>query len=178
MGGASGIAFDGDGNVYVADCGSQIDKIDVLGLLTVVRWRRQPFLLRRWWTGSLREIYCPQGLAFDRDGNLYLADSLNNRIRRIDRSGIITTVAGSGPVPGNVATLVAGGFSGDGGPATSAQLNDPLSVAFDTDGNMAIADGIDNRIRKVDRQGSPQSPVLEPMAFPGMAARRRPLNLV
>ncbi|MES2702724.1 MAG: T9SS type A sorting domain-containing protein [Bacteroidota bacterium] len=82
----------------------------------------------------------PHGGAFDRHGNYYFCDGQNsNRIRKITPAGIITTVAGNG----------SGGFSGDGGPATSAQLNGPGGVAVDTLGNLYIADLQNQRIRKV-----------------------------
>jgi subtilisin family serine protease/sugar lactone lactonase YvrE len=84
------------------------------------------------------------GLAFDADGNLYVSDSGNSRIRRIDTQGIITTVAGTGTR----------GFGGDGGPATAAKLNIPWGLAFDPAGNLYFADGGNNRIRKVDTNGT------------------------
>ena len=74
----------------------------------------------------------------DSAGNLYIADTGNNRIRKVS-NGVITTVAGNG----------AQGFSGDNGPATSAQLNDPSGVAVDSAGNLYIADSDNNRIREV-----------------------------
>ncbi len=81
------------------------------------------------------------GLGLDNDGNLFVADRFNNRIRRIDaRTGIITTVAGSGLV----------GFGGDGGPATQAELNSPNGVAVDAAGNLYIADTGNQRIRRVN----------------------------
>lgn len=80
---------------------------------------------------------------FDSVGNMYIADGANNRIRKINTSGIISTVAGTG----------ATGSSGDGGPATSARLNSPSDIAFDAAGNMYIADYLNNRIRKVDASG-------------------------
>ena len=83
------------------------------------------------------------GLAVDSAGNLYIADEGHNRIRKVDVStGIITTVAGNG-TPGH---------SGDGGPATSAQLLQPLGVAFDKAGNFYIADN--SSVRKVDTSGT------------------------
>jgi len=77
-------------------------------------------------------------VAVDSAGNLYIADSLNNRIRKVS-NGVITTVAGSGTL----------GFNGDNGPATSAQLSNPLSVAVDSGGNLYIADSGNRRVRKV-----------------------------
>jgi len=80
----------------------------------------------------------PYGVAVDPAGNLYIADTFNNRVRKVSNR-VITTVAGDGTV----------GFSGDNGPATSAQLADPWSVAVDSAGNLYIADYGNNRIRKV-----------------------------
>lgn len=86
----------------------------------------------------------PFGVTFDAAGNYYIADRSNNRVRKVDAgSGIITTVAGNGTV----------GFSGDGGQATSANLNRPVFIAFDGGGNMYIVDNGNNRIRSVDASG-------------------------
>src|SRR5262249_17131218 len=82
----------------------------------------------------------PATVAVDGAGNLFIADFLNNRIRKVDTSGIITTVAGNG----------AASFSGDGGTATSASLSNPRGVAVDGPGNLFIADFDNSRIRKVD----------------------------
>ncbi|WP_179714419.1 NHL domain-containing protein [Nocardioides lianchengensis] len=86
----------------------------------------------------------PSNLAVDAAGNVYVVDNGNNRIRKVAADGTITTVAGTG----------VGGFSGDGGPATSAQLNNPYSVAVDAGGTIFIGDDGNNRIRKVDAQGT------------------------
>jgi sugar lactone lactonase YvrE len=88
----------------------------------------------------------PFGVAVDSSGNLFIADFQNHRIRKVDAiTGIITTVAGSGPTG-----FLAGGFSGDGDPATSARLNSPFGVAVDSSGNLFIADSFNDRIRRVD----------------------------
>ena len=79
----------------------------------------------------------PPDMAVDATGNLFIADRENNRLRRVDAAtGVITTVAG--------------GWVGDGGPATSASLNSPRGVAMDPLGNLFIADSINSRIRRVD----------------------------
>ncbi|MBL8189457.1 MAG: hypothetical protein JNK38_15715 [Acidobacteria bacterium] len=82
----------------------------------------------------------PIRMTFDAAGNLYFADLNNHRVRRVAANGVITTVAGNGTV----------GFSGDNGPALSAQLNQPLGVALDRNGNLLIADWGNNRIRRVN----------------------------
>jgi hypothetical protein len=83
----------------------------------------------------------PFDVCFDRAGNLFFSDTFNNRIRRVDAaSGVITTVAGNGEK----------GFSGDGGPATSAALNEPYGVVVDRAGNLYIADRLNRRVRRVD----------------------------
>ncbi len=85
----------------------------------------------------------PRDVAVDAAGNIYIADSNNNRIRKVTPAGVISTVAGTGIE----------GFSGDGGPATSAQINNPFAVATDAAGNLYIADTSNHRIRKVDTAG-------------------------
>jgi uncharacterized protein (TIGR03437 family) len=96
----------------------------------------------------------PWDIAVDRDGNVFIADTNNNRIRRVDgRTGIITTVAGSGPVNGYERYYGRGSYCGDGGPALQACLNTPFGVAVNADGELFIADQGNGRIRKVDRAG-------------------------
>jgi hypothetical protein len=85
----------------------------------------------------------PEGVFVDGSGNIYIADESNNRIRKVDTNGIITTVAGSGN------TL----FFGDGGPATDAGLYWPTGVFVDGSGNIYIADRLNNRIRMVNSNG-------------------------
>jgi hypothetical protein len=94
------------------------------------------------------ELCWPRGAALDASGNLFFADSENNVVRRVDAAtGIITTVAGNGYL---ACSWEGGGYSGDGGPATLAEMYNPNSVAFDAGGNFYIADANNNRVRKVD----------------------------
>ena len=91
------------------------------------------------------QLSYPYGVAVDGQGNLYIADSANGRIRKVATGGTITTVAGNGTL----------GFSGDGGAATSAQLSISSSgVAVDAQGNLYIADTFNHRIRKVTAGGT------------------------
>lgn len=90
-------------------------------------------------------LHGPFDLGFDRAGNLYFADTFNHRIRRVDgRTGLITTVAGCGEA----------GYSGDGGPATEARLNEPYGIALDNKGSLYIADRHNHCVRRVDPAGT------------------------
>ncbi|MEW2036652.1 hypothetical protein AB0885_05920 [Streptomyces sp. NPDC005534] len=89
------------------------------------------------------QINTPCGVAFDPNGILHFSDSYNNRVRRVDPNGIITTVAGTGNL----------GFNGDNQPATQAQINHPCAVAFDPNGILHFSDSYNNRVRRVDPNG-------------------------
>ena len=89
------------------------------------------------------EVNHPFGVAVDGSGNVFIADSYNQRIRKINTLGIISTIAGTGMA----------GYSGDGGAATAAELYIPIGVAIDGSGNVYIADASNNRIRKVNSSG-------------------------
>jgi RHS repeat-associated protein len=97
---------------------------------------------------ALHGGFDPIDIVVGPDGSLYIADTPHNRIRRIAPDGIITTVAGSGPTYNS-----AGGYTGDGGPATQAQLNQPNGVALGPDGSLYIADTGNSRIRRVGPDG-------------------------
>ncbi len=89
------------------------------------------------------QLNYPTGIAVDKSGNLYIADGLNNRVRKVS-GGVISTVAGNGTA----------GYTGDKGPATSAELNNPTGVALDSSGNLYIADSANNVVRMVSSSGT------------------------
>ncbi|RKP54029.1 hypothetical protein D7Z26_11610 [Cohnella endophytica] len=143
-----GVAIDGIGNLYIADSANNcVRKVDTSGTITTVAGNGDP---ASWGWGdgvsdgglaTAGELYYPSGVAIDGDGNLYIADAGNNRIRKVDKAtGYISTVAGKGST----------GYSGDGGLATAAQLNVPRGIAIDNIGNLFIADRGNHSIRKVD----------------------------
>ena len=147
--GPSGVAVDGAGNIFIADTSNQrIRKVSAAtGIITTVAGNgySNPSDGVGGYTGdgllaTSAELNNPQGVAVDGSGNLYIADTYNGCIRMVSAAtGIITTVAGKGTV----------GDSGDGGPATSAELFAPASVALDGPGNLYIVDEEANRVRKV-----------------------------
>ncbi len=139
----SAVAVDGSGNVYIADTDNQrIRKVSTSGTITTVAGDGVQGFSGDGGPATSAELDTPTGIAVDASGDLYIADSHNNRIRKVS-NGTITTVAGSGPV------TFAGGFSGDGGSATAAQLAHPTGVAVDSAGNIYIADTNNNRLREV-----------------------------
>jgi len=154
----SGVALDGAGNLYIADTGNSVIRVisAATGVITTIAGNGTPC------AGSIGDscaatdavLNGPTGVTLDKTGNLYIADTYNQRIRKVTASGgtvtassIITTVAGNGnPSPNGDGT---GTFSGDNGPAISAGLSLPRTVAFDATGNMYIPDSTNNRVRKV-----------------------------
>ncbi|MFC1859130.1 RHS repeat-associated core domain-containing protein, partial [Thermodesulfobacteriota bacterium] len=140
------VEVDAAGNVYIA-AQEKVWRLDPNGNLTPV----VPNTVGETdidSPSSTARFYIPEALAMDTGGNLYISDAYTQRIRRVDTGGIVTTVAGSGP-PG----YGNGDFSGDGGPATQARLNQPGGIAADAWGNIYISDKYNHRIRKVDVNG-------------------------
>ena len=142
----TGVGVDASGNIYIEDAGlSKIFKVTAsTGIITTVAGNGSNSVSGDGGQAISAGIGVPYGgVALDSAGNLYFADAANNRVRKVVLStGIITTAAGSGPNG-------QGGFSGDGGPATSARLSQPVGVAVDSSGNIYIADGNNNRVRMV-----------------------------
>ena len=136
------MALDPSGNLYIAEVDShRIRKISTEGIISTGDGTPGFFGDGRLATSA--SLFHPRGLAVDAAGNVFIADSRNNRIRKVSAAGIITTVAGNGQR----------GFSGDGGPAIDASLNSPFGVAVDTAGNLYIADSNNRRVRKVSPEG-------------------------
>ena len=138
LNGPQGIAVDASGNIYVADTqNARVRRISGGAISTIAGNGTAGFGGDNG-AATAAELNVPIGLAVDTAGNLYIADFVNNRIRKVS-GGTIATVAGTG----------LSGYSGDGGPATSAQLHTPAGVAVDTGGNLYIADLGNNAVRKV-----------------------------
>jgi uncharacterized protein (TIGR03437 family) len=133
------IRVDAAGSLYIADTGDhRIRKINQSGVISTIAGNGLPGFAGDRGKATAAQLSSPTSLAFDGNGNLYVVDRDNSRVRRISSDGIINTVAGNGTP----------GFSGDNGPAVSAQIR-PYAVAADSKGNLYIAD-LTFRIRKVD----------------------------
>ena len=137
------VALDAAGNLYIADTGNfLIRKVDASGTINTVAGDGAKFLGVGPATSAWLSL--PNGVAADASGNLYIADSGNNRVAKVTADGTISTVAGIGTA----------GFSGDGGPAARAQFSGPTSVAVDAAGNLYIADQLNHCVRKVTPGGA------------------------
>jgi len=137
------VALDGSGNLYIADRDNhRVRRVTPAGVTTVAG-SGVPGFGGDGGSALTAQLRSPSGVAVDRAGNLYIADRDNQRVRRVTASGMISTVAGAGNP----------GFTGDGGPATSALLNGPEALAVDAAGNIYIADRANHRIRRVTPAG-------------------------
>jgi len=141
----NGITVDNKGNIFFSDAiNNRIRRIDKSGIITTVAGIGVVGYSGDGGLATAAELNVPGGLAIDRSGNIFFADTYNQRIRMIDTLGIITTVAGNGT----------SGYLGDGGPATLAEFTAPLGLALDSTGNIYIADCFNYRIRKIDISGN------------------------
>ena len=139
-----GEASDAFGNIYLSTGFHCIYRLDAGGNLARVAGTCQAGFSGDGANAVDAQLSGPQGLALDAVGNLYIADSGNQRIRKVTPAGIITTVAGTGVA----------GSGGDNGAATAAQLNSPQGLAVDSAGNLYIADQGNHRIRMVASNGA------------------------
>jgi hypothetical protein len=134
-----GLAFDSSGNLYIADADDNlIREVNPQGVIITVAGTGEQGFFGDNGPATSAILDSPEAVAVDANGNIYIADTHNNRIREVS-NGTITTIAGTG----------ASVFSGDGGAATSAQLNYPTAIAVDTKGNLYIADTNNFRIREI-----------------------------
>lgn len=141
------IVFDNKDNLLIADAGTnRIRKVDFKNnIITTIAGIGFKGFGDDGELATMAHLWSPQGLAIDKLGNIFISDTLNHRIRRIDaKTGIITTVAGTGLIG-----FKGGGYSGDGGPAIFALLKFPRGITLDDAGNLFIADSLNHRIRGV-----------------------------
>jgi len=137
-----GVAVSASGDLYIADP-PRIRKVTAGGIITTVAGNGTQGFSGDGGPATAAGLKSPYGVAVDTNGNIYIADEANQRIRKVSSSGVITTVAGNGTQ----------GFSGDGGPATAASLNYPAEVVVDNMGYLYIADTLNQRIRVVNTSG-------------------------
>ncbi len=136
-----GVTVDAIGNIYISDCQNNVvRKVNTKGIISTFAGARYFGYSGDGGPATAAEFHYPYGLAVDGSNNLYIADNMNYRIRKVNAGGIISTIAGNG----------VSGFSGDGGPATAAELNLPYGLAIDVKGNIYLADYSNESIRKIN----------------------------
>ena len=133
-----GVAVDHAGNVYIANIDNNyVRRADATGAMIIIAGTKKPGYSGDGGPAAEAQLNFPAGLAVDKAGNLYIADTGNHCIRRVDASGTITTIAGTGEP----------GYGGDGGLAREAQLSSPVAIAVDSSGKLYIVDLGNYRIR-------------------------------
>jgi sugar lactone lactonase YvrE len=138
------VAVDTKGNVYIADnLDNRIRKVSPTGIITTIAGNGQSGFSGDGGQAIYARLQGPAGLAVDAAGNIFIADYVNRRVRKIATTGIITTVAGSG-IAGN---------GGDNGPATAAQIGYISGIALNNAGELFIADNTNSKVRKVGTNG-------------------------
>ncbi|WP_406285169.1 Ig-like domain-containing protein [Embleya sp. NBC_00896] len=140
----AGLAWDPAGNLYIADSrANRVRRLAPDGTITTVAGTGSAGFGGDGGPATAARLSAPRGLACGPAGELYIADRENDRVRKVDAAGLITTVAGTG----------IGGFSGDGGPAGAARFSDPDGLALGPGGELYIADRANDRVRRVDAGG-------------------------
>jgi sugar lactone lactonase YvrE len=140
-----GVAVGVDGSVYVSDSANNVvRKIAVNGAISTIAGNGSAGFGGDAGNGPAAQLNAPEGVAVDGLGNVYIADSANNRVRKVASTGTITTFAGTGTA----------GSAGDNGPAASAQLNAPFGLALDAAGNLYVTEFGGNRVRKISATGA------------------------
>ena len=135
-----GVALDAVGNLYIADAGNnRIRKVGTNGIIVTLAGNGNGTFAGDGGAATNASLCNPSGVASDCAGNIFISDAFNNRIRKVDGNGIITTVAGNGSQA----------YGGDGGTAVNASLSQPFGVCLDNAGNVFIADVGNSRIRKL-----------------------------
>jgi hypothetical protein len=138
-------ALDGAGNLYIADrANHRVRRVTPQGVITTIAGTGNNAFSGDGGPASAAELNNPVGVTVDAAGNVYIADELNHRVRRIGTNGVIATFAGTGVA----------GSAGDGGPATAAQLDRPIDVRVDALGNVYVADIGAHRVRRIAPDGT------------------------
>ncbi len=147
----TGVCTDPAGDLFIADVGNyRIRKVDTSGNITTVAGNGIEAGTGDGGPATQASMYIPIRCVVDSNGNLYVADQSGQKIRMINPSGIISTFAGTGA---NAGPHSIGSYSGDGGPATAANLNNPTAITVDPAGNIYFSDQYNQRIRKIDKKG-------------------------
>ncbi len=140
----AGLTFDKKGNLYIADRENhRVRKVDTRGTITTIAGNGTAGFSGDGGKATEAMLKHPSGVAVDDKGNVYISDRSNERVRVVNKKGIISTYAGNG----------IDGYKGDSGPATKGQLSKPFGLALDKRGNLFIADRKSNRVRMVTPQG-------------------------
>ena len=136
----SACALDSAGDLFIADTGNnRIRKVSPTGIISTVVGTGAAGSAGDEGPATAALLNSPRGIALDGNGNIFIGDTGNNRIREVTADGVIHTIAGQS----------AAGFAGDGGPGTAAQLNGPAGILLDGSGNLYVADSGNNRVREL-----------------------------
>ncbi len=163
-----GLAVDAAGNLYVADTwDDRVRRIDANGIISTVAGTGDAGRSGDFGPAIEARLDKPEGVAVGPVGNIYIADTDNHVVRRVDASGTITTIAGTGDR----------GYSGDGGPATEAALSEPRAVAVDSVGNVYIADSANGIVRRVAVDGTISTVAGIPSTLPGIPLEADPASV-